>query len=525
MAVDNQYVRQGRFHIPLYKDPDLNLANRNRDKWHHLRVNCSAECIWGIPVVQGQYLLLYVEDDEPTDISMRFSGGGQNSVVQLCCIPDGLFSNDPEDCNTIQFSSEQGMTFSNHKLCVRDGQLIQKNYMGVKINTELCGLYYIKILAYDSLSGSLKRIYYSQPIEIFTEQQAIDYRMMKLNIWDECGIGGINWAEGTDAGGQWPFIGQNGGQEIWLDRQIRSSFVEKITNEQVEEDDLGNEVPIFETVDWKYQFDSGYVPDHYAEFLHELAFVSQKSITMRDNTATGHISPSIPNYSDHLVPIKRVETEMLADGDGCYMNVNVKFLINKYNKKSCCAVDECGCPQDDAIDVESYTKDEAVAEVEASLGDVYLVPSGSVGPNWASQQNKLATRTVSGWTYTVPAYRAIYRAKDTGTYYIQISAGVAPLSSDLLLITNKTQADPGTCTWIIEAVIPIGAFAKIQYKIGAGAWTDFTGDYLDSDSWDGGIEISTPQNNTYDLRLVPANTGCNLLNSPEDSVFQSVACI
>jgi len=528
MSVDNQYVRGVRQHIPFYKDPNFTVANRNRQYWHHLRDNCEAGCVWGIPIYNEQMIMFYIEDDAPTDISMKFTGGGTNSIIQLCCVTEGLFSNDPGDCNTVYPQEIQGKTFSNHRLCVREGQLIQKNYVRIQLREErLCGLYYFKILAYDTESASLKRVYYSQPVELYSRDQIQNQKMIRLNIWDSCGMGGINWRDGCDASAQWDEIGADGGQEIWLEPEIRTSFIEKVTNEEVEEDDLGNEIPIFETIDWKYQFDSGFVPDHYAEYLHELAFVSQKSITMRDNTATGVFGPSVANWADHEVPIKRVETEMTPDGDGCYMNVNVKFLINKYNKKSCCDAEICECPTDAGLSALSYTTNQDDAEVNVEVGDTYIVPLNGPAPNnpdWATHDNEIAIWDGSGWVYSPYPAGLYYYVEDAADYYISLGPGFYWVAADLI-ITNMVES--GACYVDTVAVLPEFVWAKIQISpSGAGTWTDLnSGQFYSQSQWAAGVAVYVGTAANWDFRLVPIDTGCGLDPSPIYEFTTTINCV
>lgn len=525
---DNQYVRRYRQHIPFYKDANPEVESRNRQYWHHLRENCDQGCVWGIPVVIGQFIMFYIEDDVPTDLTMDFTGGNQNSTIQLCCIPDGLTDDDPADCDTFIPIEDQGQTFFVHNLCVRDGQLIQRNYIRFLFDVQACGLYYIKILAYDTEDESLQRVYYSQPIDVIPEQKAIDWKMLRLNMWDECGIGGINWAEGIGDLGFWQNIGATGGQEVWLPREVRSSFIDKVTNEEVEEDGVGNEIPIFESVDWRYQFDTGFVPDHFAEFIHELALLSQKSITMRDKTATGYLGPSIPNYADHEVPIKRVETDMTPDGDGCYMNVNVQFLINKYNKSTCCTTDICECPQTEAIQAISYTTNQDDAEMNVTVGDTYLVPNnGPAGPNpdWQIHDNEIAVWNGSDWDYTPQVIRDYAYVDDVGSYYVSLGPGDVWEDADAV-ITNIVEVGGGTCMLTVTGVTIQNTWWKLQIEIAPAVWQDVDGVFYSSDQWLAGQDHYVDTAGNYDFRLFPIDIGeCPLIPSDEFNFDTTETCI
>lgn len=506
MSIDNQYVRRYRQHIPFYKTP---LNSVDKRYWHHNRILCDPECIFGIPVVMGQYLMFCFEDDEPRDITVVLGGVTQNSTIELCCLSEGHVGWDTNDCPDVVVPDIKNQTFYSHKICVIDGVPVQQNYMRIFIPFTECGLRYFKISAYNG-DGTGQRIFYSQPVMVYTQQQALDLRLLKLNINDSCGVGGIDWNL------IWHGWQDIDGYEIYLPENTRASFIEKISNEEVEEDGKGNEVQIFESVDWKYQFDTGYVPDHYAELINELALTGNNAVTMLDDNIPSSLV--VPHY----VEISRCETEMTSDGDGCFMNTNVQFLINKYNKDSCCDIDECECPQDEAINVESYIIDQVTAEAAASFGDVYVVPSGAVGAEWAANQNKIAQWTSGGWVYTVPTIRDMILTADTAAYYISLG-GVLAWSSNLLNITSVVYQGIGTCLWDVFSVIPHNSFAKIQIKAGAGSWNDATG-FLSSDVLLSGASVSTDLINNYEVRLVPLDTGCNLSTSLTFGFAQTESC-
>ena len=127
MAIDNQYVRRYRQHIPFYKS-DFPFQDR-RIYWHHRRCLCDPDCIFGIPVVRGQYLMFVVEDDSPTGEDIIPLGASQNSTIELCCLDDG----DLSDCPDLSLVEVQGQTFYSHRNCMIDGLPIQFNYFRIKV--------------------------------------------------------------------------------------------------------------------------------------------------------------------------------------------------------------------------------------------------------------------------------------------------------------------------------------------------------------------------------------------------------
>ncbi len=503
MAIDQQYVRRYRQHIPFYKS---NFPQEDRrEYWHHRRCLCDPDCIFGIPVVESQYLMFVIEDDSPTDIDMLFSGVSQNSSVYTCCLDEG----DNDLCFEWDLQSVQGQTLNEHSICIIDGAPIQFNYLRIQVPDDVqCGLQYIKIVAYEGTVN--ERIYYSEPIFTYQTSDALQKKLVKLNIGDSCGVGGVNW---SDVWGGWSQID---GYEVYLPERAAVSFAEEVTDEEVEEDGKGNEIQIFKKVDVRYQFDTTLVPDHFAEIVKELEMTDDNAVTIVDR------------QSSHYVEISRAVSTYLPDGDGCYMNVNMSFIINSYSKDSCCDVQICECPSDNAIQAISYTTDQDVAESGVNVGDTYLVPNnGSVitNPDWSTHDNEIAVWNGSGWDYSPNTIQSYVFVIDTGSHWISKGVGDVWEQEDAI-ITNIFEVGGGTCTVDVTVLSPLLTFWKLQFQVvPGGPWTDVSGVFHASEDWINSIQHSVPFMNNYNWRVIPLNTGCSLSMSPEVNMPTTETCV
>lgn len=503
--IDNQYVRRYRQHIPFYKS-DFPVEDR-RIYWHHARCLCETDCIFGIPIVEDQYIMFEFEDPAATGVTVNPFGPSANATITLCCLDE-----DDTDICTVLSLTDNVQSFAEHKICIIDGQPIQFNYLRFQLPEVLnCGIYYFRITAY---SGVNQRVFYSQPVEYFNAQKAIDYKLTKLNINDKCTIGGINWSQIYEGWGNDDFID---GFEVYLPRQVAASFVEEISDREVEEDGRGNEIKIFEKTDWRYQFDTGFVPDHYAEFIKELSHTSNNSITIRDRQAV------------HQFKIDTAETTITPDDEGCYMNVNVNFLVNTYSSDSCCSVmEDCECPSDDAIQAISYTTDQVDAETDVNEGDAYIVPnngSAPTNPNWSSQDNKIAVWNGTDWDYTNNTVGSYVYVQDQSDYFLSLGVADIWVPNDAI-ITNIVEVGGGSCQVTVNAVIPNLSWAKIQYSpAGAGTWSDLDGVHYSLSQWQVGQTFSIGIAGNYDFRLVHLDTGCDLDNSPIFSFTTTESCV
>jgi len=452
----------------------------------------------------GQYLMFCVEDDAPTGVTPNPFGVSSNTEFTLCCLDEG----DNDACLPLNLVADQ-VSLAEHAVCVIDGNPIQFNYYRFIVPEEQnCGIYYIKITAY--VGTPQERVFYSQPIEIYSPEKARQYKLLKLNINDTCSVGGINWSEIFPG---WNFID---GLEVYLPRDVSSSFVEEVSDEEVEEDGKGNEIKIFEKTDWRYELDTGFVPDHYAEIIKELSHTNNNSITVMDRQA------------DHKYNIGRARTTMTPDGDGCYLNVNVNYLVNTYSSDSCCDTQECECPSDNSIQAISYTTDQVDAEISVNEGDTYLVPNlGAVGPNpdWNVQDNNIAVWNGSDWDYSPNTIGLYAYVDDAGTNYMSLGVGDVWTPNDAW-ITSIIENGGGTCTVDVIGVIPIGTWAKIQISpAGLGSWTDMDGVFYDLNDWQSGQTFSVGIAGNYDFRLVHLNTGCSLNPSPIFNLTTTETCI
>lgn len=505
--IDNQYVRRYRQHIPFYKS-DYPQEDR-RIYWHHRRCLCDPDCIFGIPVVADQYLMFVFEDDDPTGIQANPFGVSSNTRIELCCIEDG----DASDCPDLNIVSD-GQSLVENRQCIIDGSPIQFNYLRFKFPDDTnCGLHYLKIVAYEGTPN--ERIFYSQPIEVFSESQARDKKLVKLNINDTCGIGGIKWSEIYEGWGN-PLFGD--GYEVYLPWKVASAFVEEISDKEVEEDGKGNEIQVFEKTDWKYQFDTGFVPDHYAEIIKELSHTDNNSITIPDRQASHHFC------------IDGETTTMTPDGDGCFMNVNVNYLVNTYSTDACCDENPCECPKDNAITAKSYTTDQVDAEIAPDIGDTYIVPNnGSAIPNpdWKTQDNKIAVWNGSDWDYSPNVVGTYITIEDTAPNDCWLSKGNNDIwVNEDALITNIIEVGLGTCQITVTGIVPFIVWAKIQISPnGAGTWTDMDSVYYNFTEWQAGQTFSVPIAGNYDFRLVPLNIGCGLKPSPIFDFTTTETCV
>ena len=502
--IDNQYVRRYRQHIPFYKS-DFPFEDR-RIYWHHRRCLCDPDCVFGIPIVEDQYLMFEFEDDSPTGVTVDPFGASANAAVTLCCLNEG----DADVCIPLTLV-DNSQSFAEHKVCVIDGSPIQFNYLRFQLpEIDNCGIYYLKITAY---SGVNERIFYSQPVEYYSTGKARDYKLVMLNINDKCTIGGINWAEVYQGWGDDDFID---GFEVYLPRQVAAAFVEEVSDEEVEEDGKGNEIKIFEKTDWRYQFDTGFVPDHFAEIIKELSHTDNNSITIPDRQAS------------HKFKIGRSATTMTSDNDGCYMNVNVNFLVNTYSSDACCQVDNCECPADNSIQAISYTTNQDDAEVSPTEGDTYLVPNNGPAPNnpdWSTRDNEIAVWNGTDWDYTNNTIGLYAYVDDASDYYLSRGVGDVWTPNDAL-ITNIVEVGGGSCTITVTAVIPLMTWAKIQISpAGAGTWTDMNGVYYSLSEWQSTKNFSVGIAGNYDFRLVHLDIGCGLDPSPIFNFTTTESCV
>ena len=503
MSIDNQYVRRYRQHIPFYKS-EFPFEDR-RVYWHHNRCLCENDCIFGIPIVHNQYLMFAIEDDSPTGEEIQIFGASANSRFELCCINEG----DAADCENLEIVSNSGQDAIETKICVENGQPIQFNYFRFQLqDTASCGLHYLKLIAYEGTSN--ERVFYSQPVYVYRALDVGRLKLLKLNINDSCQVGGIKWSQIWQG---WPFID---GYEVYLPENSATAFVDEVTDGETEEDGVGNEIQVFKSVSWRYQFDTGYVPEFYAEMIAEITQTDNNAISIPDRNAI------------HYVEFSNAESSIQSDNDGCLVNVNINYLINKYNTDACCDVDECECPQDDAQQVISYVVDQNDAEIDVEIGDTYIVPnngSAITNPDWSTHDNEIAVWNGSGWNYSVPNAGDIVYNQALGQY--MMSKGVGDIwILDLLFITSAVSNGPGTCTWNVEALIPNGVWAKLQWmQSGSGIWNDSTGNFLNQSEWLSGQTHSSPFANTYELRLVALDTGCDIPNGNIVQIVQVGSCV
>lgn len=507
MALDRQYIRRYRSHIPFYKSEFPNQDRRVY--WHHNRCLCDPDCIFGIPVVGDQFIMFVVEDDAPTGEPINPFGASANARIELCCIEDG----DAADCPDLDISGQGSpLSFAEHKVCVIEGSPIQFNYLRFQFPDDTnCGLHYLKIVQYDGTPN--ERIFYSQPIYVYRALDAIRRKLVKLNINDTCSIGGINWSQIYEGWGNPAFID---GYEVYLPEGSAVSFVEEVTDEEVEEDGKGNEIQIFKKVDVRYQFDTAYVPDHYAEIIKELEMTDNNAVTIPDKNA------------QHYVEISRAVSTYTPDNDGCFVNVNMSFIIKSYSKDACCDVDQCTCPEDNQVQAISYTTNQDDAEVDPQLGDTYIVPNNGPAPNnpdWKTQDNRIAVWNGSGWDYTDNTEGSYAFVDDAGDNYLSLGLGNIWVAEDAY-ITQITEVGGGSCTITVTAVIPTLTWAKIQISpAGAGTWTDIDGVYYSLAQWLAGETFSVPVAGNYDFRLVHLDIGCGLDPSPIENFITTESCV
>lgn len=496
------YVRRFRQHIPFYKSkfPDTDV----REFWHNHRDLCDPDCRWGIPLVHDQWIMWVIEDDDPTGTIINFNNG-ENSKLTLCCLNEG----DDDACQTLDVEVFPSKTLMMQKSCVVNGEVYQFNYARFKLEGHAnCGLHYFKLIAY--IGTPKERIFYSEPVHIYNETR----RLYKLNINDSCGIGGVQWAKIWP---EWPTID---GYEVYLPPLTEAAFVEEITNEEVEQDGKGNEIPLFESRDWRYQFDTAFVPEHYSEIIAELTQTDNNAITFPDRK------------HDYYEKIKRCESSITSDNDGCYTNTNISFLINRYTKDACCDNDPCECPEDFAIQAKSYSIDQAAAEALAVVGDIYIVPDSAAGPAWATAQNNIATWDGVDWVYTPNDKGLLAFVDDVSSYWIS-EGTIGAWRNFWMFVESATDEVSPDCTWLVVSVIPQGMFAKLQYRVSPGGpWIDseqslggLVGEYLSADDWLSGVTHYTGSANTYDLRMVALNIGCAQSTSDELTYLQTENCI
>jgi len=443
--------------------------------------------------------MFVIEDNDSTGIDMVFHGGSQNSRIEFCCIDQ----TDISDCDDLTWENIPQETLSTHKNCVIDGELFQFHYIRMKLPDDApCGLRYFKFIAYEGTSN--ERIFYSEPVYVYEDSK----RLYKLNINDPCGVGGVNW---VDVWQGWPL---NDGYEVYLPPLTEVAFVDEVTESTTVDNGDGDQKQVFASVSWRYQFDTEFIPEHYAEIIKEITNTQNNSITFPDR------------QQDHYVKIADAESAISSDEDGCFVQVNMQFEIKRYVDRVCCNEAPCQCPQDDAMTVISYTTDELDAELV--FGNTYIVPDGAAGPNnpaWSAHQNEIAIWNGSGWDFSTSPVRTIAYVEDEENYYISIGGG-GTWSDNLMIITNATYNGAGTCTWTVEGVIPNLTWGKLQWSVsGSGVWNDADGVYEDADAWASGVEVYLPAINNYDLRIVPLDIGCDLVNSEEYGISQTESCI
>lgn len=495
------YVRRFRQHVPFYKTQSVD----DRSEWHHNRFLCDPNCVVGIPIVDGQFIMWAIEDDAPVDTILDFRNGG-NSLLRLCCVSEDL---DADPCEALDVENIQDEVVMLQENCIIDGVAVQFNYARWKFSKNAnCGLFYFKLIAYNGTPQ--ERIFYSEPIHVYESTK----RLYKLNINDACGVGGIQWANIWEG---WPTID---GYEVFLPDLTEAAFVDEVSDEEVEEDGIGNEIQVFESKAWRYQFDTVHVPEHFAEIIAELSLTDDNAITFPDRE------------KDHYVKICRVEDIHTSDEDGCHVIVNCVFQINRYSKDNCCDVDPCECPQDDWIEPISYTIDQVAAEAaNPEIGDIYLVPFDSIGAQWAAQQNNIATWDGNDWTFVPNDRNLIANVLDDT---VHVSRGTSSIWEPFYMFIESVTDDVSPdCTWTVVSVLPIGVWAKLQFRVSpAGPWMDSAptavavpGVYHSHIDWNAGITHFTGAMNTYNLRLIALDTGCNIGPSNIETYVQTENCV
>lgn len=504
---DQQYVRRYRQHIPFYKS-NYPFEDR-RVYWHHQRSLCDSGCIFGIPVVQSQYIMFVLEDDAPTDVGLIFSGVSQNTTVELCCLQDG----DTDVCPAWSLPTSDQKQFSEYKICVIDGEPVQFNYMRIKVPSNAdCGLHYLKITAYGGTANERK--WYSQPVYIYEPSDVINRKLIKLNIDDPCNIGGINFSEIYQGWGDPQYIE---GYDVYLPDGVATAFVEEVTDSEFEEDGKGNEILQYEKVQYRYEFDTNLVPEFFAEFIKEITHTKNNYISIPDNQKT------------HKFKIGNAETSMTPDGDGCFLNVNVRYTVNVVVHDACCADDPCECPQDNVLTAISYTTDQVDAEASVDIGDTYIVPNnGSAGPNpdWKVHDNEIAVWNGTGWDYSPSNPGTYVYVEDAGDYYIARGIGNVWEPQDAF-IENIVDVLGPNCLYNLTGVIPSGTWVKVQISVsGSGVWSDLNnGDFYTLSDLLSGVEIYIGTAGNWDIRLVHMNIGCSLSNSPSFNLVTSENCL
>ena len=495
-----QYVRDIRQHVPFYKS-DYPQEDR-RVFWHEQRKQCENCCVSGIPIVAGQYFMFVLDNDEVSDDSIQFLGASQNATIESCCLDDS-------SCETLTPVDVQGQVFTERKFCVQDGQAHEISYIRIKLpNSMQTGTRYLKITINTDQSLANQRQFYSQPVEIFEDEKCL----YKLNINDSCQIGGVRW---VDVWQGWSTID---GYEVYLPEVSSPCFVNEVTNQEFNESANGDRKLVFESREWRYEFDTGFIPEHFAEFIAEMTHTDSNKMTFADD------------QQRHTEDISQALVTIDPDDDGCYVQLNATFEINKYNSGKCEINEICECPQDKAIEVISYTVNQDDAEIDVEIGDCYIVPHLGPAPNnpdWSSHDNEIACWNGTGWDYETQTKGTLAHLTDSNDYFIYTGTTVLIniWIEAFLYIESVTYNGPGTCSYNVVSVLACGMFAKLQVSVsGSGTWTDST-NYLSWETWIAGVGHSTGFPNSYDLRLVPLNIGCNTPNSSEFGYVQTDSCV
>ena len=455
MKYVNKYIQQ----LPIFKEDSIN----NRDNWNKNRSLCKDNCCWGVPFKVGQKITIHFETD-----FLGYTVDFENTDVL------DFFDN---NFNIVGFSNS---TFETTQTVFQEDGVL-KEFITVSFNISAispnnCKQIHIKM---DLIDGDK---YYSEVFDVY--ESDVDLHMLNIK---GCKIGGIHRNSTFD-------------YEVYLHPDTLVGEPEYIVLEEFIEDGNGDEIPLIKKQDKRYRFDTGYVPEFYADFLN-----TARGLTNESSKEVCNIT-----FSDDstIYPIKKVENDIVTDGDGCFVNNEFSFILDETDIKGCCTIDMLSCWDLDFKEITDYN----ILEINAveSFGNIYVVPFSTNPqqfPTWEGHEDELAEWNGTQWVFTVGTDRQLLKKIGTSefllfndyseTWELTMSTVYRIIDANPLSVCEST---------LIYSLIPLSSFGKIQYSSDGVVWIDH-GTYVNSDTLKAGVSYGSVTN--LEFRVDVLDIGCS----------------
>lgn len=285
-----------------------------------------------------------------------------------------------------------------------------------------CGLQQVRISFPDFPDIEGNGMYLSELVDV-KDFNPVDNVYHKLTFTNGCNLGNI------------PFENILFKQRYYFNEDTLVGEPEYETEEEKEEDGLGNEKKIFSRTSKLFQLDTLSVPEYIVDFFTFATQCDEITITF-PMEYTNRLTTLSPYKGERCID----NDSMSADADwiasGCYAQVNLKFaLVDDIIETACCQqLDKEGCLTSsfDVQGVECYDQQELIESVPPSVGDCFLIRSLDVEfcpvcdvdcNEWHDHPEEIACYQQDGsWTYTQPFENMIVTdVNDNGTQWFWTS--------------------------------------------------------------------------------------------------------